>query len=82
MFFFGIWFVRVQRLGGRRLLAYCCGMVSNTRKGLVLLTRKGLVGFENPKGFGSVNPKGYSYFLNLAVFGGLAALSLCFFQVC
>jgi hypothetical protein len=51
-------------------------MVSKTRKGLVLLTRKGLVGFENPKGFGSVNPKGYDYFLNLDVFGGLAALSL------
>jgi hypothetical protein len=30
MFFFGVWFVRVrvQRLGGRRLLASCCGMVS------------------------------------------------------
>jgi hypothetical protein len=30
MFFFGVWFVRVrvQRLGGRRFLASCCGMVS------------------------------------------------------
>jgi hypothetical protein len=67
MFFFGVWFVhvRVQRLGGRRLLASLLWF-----------------GFVNPKGFGSVNPKGYGYFLNLAVFGGLAALSLCFIQVC
>jgi hypothetical protein len=67
MFFFGVWFVHVRV---QRL------------GGCSLLASLLWFGFVNPKGFGSVNPKGYGYFLNLAVFGGLAALSLCFIQVC
>jgi hypothetical protein len=79
-FFVYVRVVRVQRLCGWRLLAsFWCVLVSKPRKGMVMLTRRGLVTnvFNSFLDLGS-----YAYVCNLVVFGGLAALTFCRFQVC